>query len=122
MAGNCKFGATGKADKPMTTDKSYMSPARGQLQNLLDGTGPVSVCVAADAWQTYTSGVLKSCPGSVDHCVQAVGYNSDASETYWIVRNSWGTSWGIKGYIYLDMTADNGDICHIQEYMTYPTF
>jgi len=121
-AGTCKFGPTGKADKPMTTDKAYMAPARGQLQNQLDSNGPISVCVAAEAWQTYTGGVLKSCAGSVDHCVQAVGYNSDASETYWIVRNSWGTSWGIKGYIYLDMTADSGDICHIQEYMTYPTF
>jgi Pyruvate/2-oxoacid:ferredoxin oxidoreductase delta subunit len=122
QAGNCKFGAKGPADKPQTTDKGYKSPTKGSLQSNLDTTGPVSVCVAADAWQTYSSGVLKSCPGSVDHCVQAVGYNSDASETYWIVRNSWGTGWGVKGYIYLDMTADSGDICHIQEYMTYPTF
>jgi len=29
-------------------------------------------------------------------------------------------SWGDKGYIYLDMSVNNGDICHIQEYITYP--
>jgi hypothetical protein len=121
QAGNCKFGATGKADAPEAFLTTYKSYAQGQLQNILDSTGPPSVCVAADAWQTYTGGILKSCPGSVDHCVQAVGYTTSGTEPYWIVRNSWGLSWGEKGYIYLDMTADNGDICHIQEYMTVPT-
>jgi len=121
QAGNCKFGATGKADKPYAWLTTYKSYAKGQLQNILDTVGPPSVCVAADAWQTYTGGILKSCPGDVDHCVQAVGYTTSGSESYWVVRNSWGASWGEKGYIYLDMTADGGDICHIQEYMTVPT-
>jgi C1A family cysteine protease len=121
QAGNCKFGATGKADAPEAFLTTYKSYANGQLQNILDTVGPPSVCVAADAWQTYTGGILKSCPGSVDHCVQAVGYTQSGTESYWIVRNSWGTSWGEKGYIYLDMTANSGDICHLQEYMTVPT-
>jgi C1A family cysteine protease len=121
QAGNCKFGATGKADAPMAWLTTYKSYAKGQLQNVLDTVGPPSICVAADAWQTYTGGILKTCPGEVDHCVQAVGYTTSGSESYWVVRNSWGASWGEKGYIYLDMTADNGDICHIQEYITVPT-
>jgi hypothetical protein len=120
QAGNCKFGATGKADAPEAFLTTYKSYAQGQLENILSTVGPPSVCVAADAWQTYTGGILKSCPGSVDHCVQAVGYTTSGTESYWVVRNSWGTSWGEKGYIYLDMTADSGDICHIQEYMTVP--
>jgi C1A family cysteine protease len=120
-AGVCKFGK-GNADKPITDNKGYKSVARGGLEDSLTTLGPVSVCVAAEAWQYYTNGVLSSCPGSVDHCVQAVGYTSSASTPYWVVRNSWGTSWGVKGYIYLDMTVNNGDICHIQEYITYPTF
>jgi Pyruvate/2-oxoacid:ferredoxin oxidoreductase delta subunit len=124
QAGNCKFGATGPCDAPAAKDQAsgtpFVSPAQGQLQNLLTNTGPVSVCVAAEQWQDYTGGIMKSCPGSVDHCVQAVGYTQSGSEPYWVVRNSWGTGWGVKGYIYLDMAANNGDICHIQEYMTYP--
>jgi len=120
QAGTCKFG-TGKADKPVVNIKSYGSPARGQLATALT-QGPPSVCVAAESWQTYTSGILKTCTGSVDHCVQAVGIGGSAtSEPYWIVRNSWGTSWGQKGYIYLDSTVDSGDICHIQEYITTPS-
>jgi len=120
-AGHCKFGTSGNSDKPAADVSSYASPKQGQLQTLLDNTGPVSVCVAAEQWSAYTGGILKNCPGSVDHCVQAVGYNSTGAEPYWIVRNSWGTSWGVKGYIYLDMSTSNGDICHIQEYMTYPS-
>jgi len=120
QAGTCKFG-TGKADKPVVNIKSYASIAKGQLATALT-TGPPSVCVAAEAWQTYSSGVLKTCAGSVDHCVQAVGVGGSASgNPYWIVRNSWGTGWGQKGYIYLDATVDSGDICHIQEYITHPT-
>jgi hypothetical protein len=120
QAGTCKFG-TGKADKPVANIKGYKNIARGQLSTALT-SGPPSVCVAAEAWQTYTGGILKTCAGSVDHCVQAVGIGgSSTTEPYWIVRNSWGTSWGIKGYIYLDATVDSGDICHIQEYITTPT-
>jgi len=120
QAGTCKFG-TGHADKPVVNIKSYANVARGQLSTALT-TGPPSVCVAAEAWQTYTGGVLKTCAGDVDHCVQAVGIGGSASGApYYIVRNSWGTSWGIKGYIYLDATVNSGDICHIQEYITHPT-
>jgi C1A family cysteine protease len=122
-AGVCRFG-NGNADTPLFSLTNYKSPANGQLATLLQNTGPVSVCVAASSWQTYTGGILKTCPGSVDHCVQAVGYQADAAtpEPYWIVRNSWGTGWGVQGYIWLDMNTNSGDICHIQEYMTYPTF
>jgi C1A family cysteine protease len=120
-AGNCQLTG-GKAVNAVTDDSGYTSPKQGALQSLLDNTGPVSVCVSAETWQTYTGGVMMTCgTGSVDHCVQAVGYNNGVSSPYWLVRNSWGTSWGIQGYIYLSMTADGGDICHIQEYMTYPT-
>jgi hypothetical protein len=121
QAGTCKYGATGKADHPYAFLTGYKSYAKGQLQTVLDSVGPPSICVAAEAWQTYTGGILKTCAGSVDHCVQAVGYTTSGAEAYWVVRNSWGASWGEKGYIYLDMTADNGDICHLQEYITVPT-
>jgi len=119
QAGNCKF--TGNVTNPSTDIKTYVSPLKGQLQTALV-QGPISVCVAAEQWQTYTGGVLSVCPGQVDHCVQAVGFNTTAPTPYWIVRNSWGTSWGEQGYIWLSMATNNGDICHIQEYMTYPTF
>jgi len=94
----------------------YRSVARGEpnLETALNN-GPVSVCVAAGAFQTYHSGILASCPGRIDHCVQAVGYTAD----YWIVRNSWGRAWGEAGFIRIKRGAD---LCMIADDVTYPTF
>jgi C1A family cysteine protease len=70
--------------------------------------GPVSVCVDASAWNSYTGGVMsyEACGPAgamdLDHCVQLVGYNTTASSPYWIVRNSWSEGWGESGYIYLE--------------------
>jgi len=77
--------------------------------------GPVSICVDASSWSSYRSGVLSTCGTSVDHAVQAVGYTS----AYWIVRNSWGTSWGESGFIRI---ARGKDLCLISDYVVYPTF
>jgi len=83
--------------------------------------GPFSVCVNA-AWQDYKSGVFtKNCPhaaGNINHAVQLVGFNSDAPTPYWIVRNSWGPSWGEKGYIFL---KQGGNQCGVANLVIYPT-
>jgi cathepsin F/cysteine peptidase B len=114
--GICKFVSSKVAVKIA----GYKSVARGEtnLKAALNN-GPVSVCLAAEAFQSYRSGVLRSCPGSVDHCVQAVGYDDTSSPPYWTVRNSWATSWGEKGYIRI---ASGSDLCKISDDVTYPTF
>jgi len=64
--------------------------------------GPLSVCVDASNWQNYQGGVFSDCGTSIDHCVQAVGWDTaptDGSDPFWIVRNSWGTDWGESGFI-----------------------
>ena len=79
--------------------------------------GPVSVYIEADQWsfQMYSSGVYDNsdcfADGQIDHAVLAVGYTKDA----WIVKNSWGTSWGEKGYIQISSadTTDKNGICGI---------
>jgi len=79
--------------------------------------GPLSVCVDANNWNSYTSGIMTTCGTSVDHCVQAVGV--DASSTgYWKVRNSWATSWGEAGFIRLKYGANT---CAITNDATYTT-
>lgn len=71
---------------------------------------PLSVAVAADYWQTYVSGVVSAsdgCGTALDHNVQVTGFNAEGN--YYIVRNSWGTGWGVagtsageKGFIYVE--------------------
>jgi hypothetical protein len=64
---------------------------------------PTSVAIQANqpAFQLYQSGVLTgACGANLDHGVLAVGYGTDPTGgDYWNVKNSWGTSWGEKGYI-----------------------
>lgn len=66
---------------------------------------PVSVCIEADTsvFQYYRGGVIKdkACGTKLDHCVGLAGYVNDESAggPYWIVKNSWGTSWGEKVHI-----------------------
>jgi len=74
---------------------------------------PMSVCVDASLWQTYTGGVITAssgCGTSIDHAVQATGYNSDGN--YWIVRNSWGTTWGENGFVWLEYGSN---VCGITD-------
>jgi len=65
---------------------------------------PLSICVDASQWQFYSSGVMtpSQCGTSLDHCVQIVGYDTAANPPYWNVRNSWGTDWGMSGFIRLE--------------------
>jgi len=66
---------------------------------------PVSIAIEADqsCFQFYTSGVLDdaTCGTALDHGVLAVGYGTDSAsgKDFWKVKNSWGTSWGMAGYI-----------------------
>jgi C1A family cysteine protease len=80
---------------------------------------PVSIGIQADqsAFQFYESGILTgTCGTNLDHSVLAVGY--DTSSQYWLVKNSWGTSWGDAGYIKLTMS---GDECGILDDASYPS-
>jgi len=65
--------------------------------------GPPSVCVDAQTWQFYTSGVITSnCGVEIDHCVQITGWNTIDGILAWTVRNSWGEDWGEAGYLYVE--------------------
>jgi C1A family cysteine protease len=67
-------------------------------------------------FQFYTAGVLNSasCGLVLDHAVVAVGYGVDPTYgRYYIVRNSWGPDWGVKGYINIAI-VDGPGICGIQ--------
>jgi len=85
---------------------------------------PVSVTIEADrtVFQQYTGGILDSeaCGTQLDHAVAAVGYGTEGGQQYYIVRNSWGASWGDEGYIKI-AAVDGKGICGIQMESLYPS-
>jgi cathepsin F/cysteine peptidase B len=128
ITGSCK--SHGHAAK--VTDYKYAVPAceggkcssqdEDGLKASLAKNGPLSVCVNAESWNSYYGGVLSgSCSGAynkLDHCVQLVGYDTTASTPYWIVKNSWGTSWGEDGHIWLPMGENSCGIADEAMYVT----
>jgi len=104
-------------DVPASSDKQMMLALMEH---------PVAVAIQADerAFQLYSSGVLKgSCGTGLDHGVLAVGYGSDIDGEYYIVKNSWGETWGENGYIRLGRGDEynNGDgQCGILLQASYP--
>ena len=87
---------------------------------------PVVVAVEANrrVFQFYTSGVLDStlCGTLLDHAVVVVGYGEENGVKYWLVRNSWGTSWGDNGYLKILRSESTNDvgICGIASVPTIP--
>ncbi|KAM7505977.1 hypothetical protein LguiB_004881 [Lonicera macranthoides] len=89
---------------------------------------PVSVGMDGSAldFQLYTGGIYDGeCsddPDDIDHAVLIVGYGSEGGEDYWIVKNSWGTSWGVNGYIYIRRNTNlRFGVCAINAMASYPT-
>ncbi|CAD6338561.1 unnamed protein product [Miscanthus lutarioriparius] len=85
---------------------------------------PVSVAIEAvgRSFQLYKSGVFDGvCGAKLDHGVTAVGYGSENDKDYWIVKNSWGASWGEAGYIRMrcNMAVSTGK-CSIATDTYYP--
>jgi len=78
---------------------------------------PLAVSIEADhlCFQFYTSGVFDNvnCGTSLDHAVLAVGWGVEGSQEYWIVKNSWNTTWGDQGYIKIAI-VDGAGICGVQ--------
>jgi len=120
--GTCQYnkknsGATcsGFVDIPSGDEKA--------LQQAVATVGPVSVAIDASqqSFQLYAGGIYSEpeCSSSaLDHGVLAVGYGTEDGQDYWLVKNSWDTTWGDKGYI--KMARNQNNQCGIATQASYP--
>jgi len=116
------FGCAYDKSKGVVGATKYHDVKHGsadQLKAALNA-GPVSIAIEADkaAFQQYTGGVLTgtACGTSLDHGVLAVGYGTENGVDYFLIKNSWGASWGDKGFI--KVGQDN--VCGILQSPSYP--
>ena len=88
---------------------------------------PIAIAIEADTryFQSYSSGILtsSSCGTNLDHGVLIVGYGTENGQDYWLVKNSWGTSWGDNGYVKIARSSSTNDpgICGIAMDPSFPT-
>jgi len=116
--GTCRYDNRGTGVKA-SSYKMATANSPSAIKAALDKQ-PVSILVEADqsAFQSYKSGILDStaCGTNLDHAVGMVGYGTDSSGVgYWIMRNSWGSTWGDQGYMKLKIIENSPGICGSQK-------
>merc|ERR1712228_67991 len=120
---SCQYDAS-QATSTMDLNVTDVTPDSVDQLKAAVAKQPVSIAIEADkfVFQTYQSGVLNStkCGTNLDHGVLIAGYGNEDGQDYWLVKNSWDTTWGDNGYIKLAKDSTTGT-CGVQMEPQAPT-
>ncbi|ETV69657.1 hypothetical protein H257_14681 [Aphanomyces astaci] len=107
QSGTCQTSCT---KKKLSIGKTKRTTGESSLMTVLQSQAAAVAVESGNAvWRNYKSGIVSQCPGGqADHAVIAVGYNDE----YFKIKNSWGTEWGEKGYIYLKRGMSSKGVCN----------
>jgi hypothetical protein len=114
-------------NKIATFTKCFNIPENDQIAlKYAVSEGPVSIAIEADTkiFQSYSYGVITGslCGTNLDHGVLIVGYGTENGIDYWLVKNSWGSLWGLDGYVKIQRSNSNDDpgVCGIAISASFP--
>lgn len=97
------------------TNNWTVRPSVSQIKNAVCKYGAISACVnVTPAFQAYSSGVFSDQVSNgydINHCVAIVGW--DDNKGAWLIKNSWGTGWGMNGYMWIKYNTNNIGVCAI---------
>lgn len=123
VTGTCAYSESKATNVEVTTWQKVTADNTDALKAALN-VGVVSVSIEADKYcfQAYKSGIFNNtdCGTSLDHAVALVGYGSENGTEYWILRNSWNTTWGEQGYMRVAIQSGKG-VCGVQMGPLYPS-
>uniref|UniRef100_A0A0E0Q382 Cysteine proteinase n=1 Tax=Oryza rufipogon TaxID=4529 RepID=A0A0E0Q382_ORYRU len=128
--GACQFDASSSASGVAATISGYQRVNPNDEGSLAAAVAsqPVSVAIEGSGamFRHYGSGVFTadSCGTKLDHAVAVVGYGAEAYGSggggYWIIKNSWGTTWGDGGYMKLEKDVGSQGACGVAMAPSYP--
>ncbi|RXN31728.1 cathepsin S-like protein [Labeo rohita] len=121
VQGPCRY----KQSKYAAKCTNYTKVRRGDeeaLKQAVASIGPISVSIDASRpqFKLYRSGIYRdpSCTNKTNHAVLVVGYGGHAGQAFWLVKNSWATTYGEKGYV--RMARNQNNMCGIASRAIYP--
>lgn len=113
-----------KKNYSVTVDMTYRIKGEYKMMMYVLSGGTLAVDIDAATWLNYKSGVYSDCSTNftINHAVNIVGVN--VTGKYWIVRNSWGTKWGDKGFMKIQLVSTHLYVCvctPTYSYLLYPS-